>query len=88
MVINIHTIKEVKDKIGLVCRQQRNAHHLSRDELAEALDISSTTVQNIENGKNATLDNILKIANHFGFLTNIYDALDDFEKADDNPSLY
>lgn len=88
MVINIHTIKEVKDKIGFVCQRQRKVHGLSRDELAEALEISATTIQNIENGKNATLDNILKLANHFGLMTKIYDSLDGFAEADNNPSLY
>ena len=88
MVINIHTIKEVKDKIGSICQQRRKAHDLSRDELAEALGVSATTIQNIENGKNATLDNILKIANHFGLLSNIYDSLDGFFETENNPSLY
>lgn len=88
MVINIRTIKEVKEKIGLVCQQHRKANDLSRDELAEILNISATTIQNIENGKNTTLDNILKIANQFGLLTNIYSSLDDFAETDDNLSLY
>ncbi len=88
MVIDIRTIKEVKDRIGLVCQQHRKANDLSRDELAKALDVSPTTIQNIENGKNATLDNILKIANHFGLLTAIYNALDQFTATDDVTSLY
>jgi len=88
MVINIRTIKEVKDKIGSTCQQNRKLNDLSRDELAEALGVSATTIQNIENGKNANLDNILKIANHFGLLANIYDSLDGFAEADNNPSLY
>lgn len=88
MVINVRTIKEVKEGIGLACQQQRKANGLSRDELAEALDVSSTTIQNIENGKNTTLDNILKIANHFGLLTTIYNALQGFEETDNTPSLY
>ena len=88
MVINIRTIKEVKDKIGFVCQRHRKINDLSRDELAEALDISSTTIQNIENGKNANLDNMLKIANHFNLLSNIYDSLEGFSEADNNPSLY
>lgn len=88
MVINIRTIKEVKERIGVICRQHRKANDLSRDELASALSISATTIQNIENGKNATLDNILKIANHFGLLTSIYNSLDDFMETDDNLSLY
>lgn len=88
MVIKIHTIKEVKERIGLVCQQHRKVNDLSRDELANALNISATTIQNIENGKNATLDNILKIANHFGLLTTIYNALNQFEETDDTTSLY
>ena len=88
MVISIRSIKEVKDKIGLVCRQQRKANNLSRIELAEALDVSATTIQNIENGKNSTLDNILKIANHFGLLSSIYDSLNTFEHDETYESLY
>ena len=88
MVISIRSIKEVKDKIGLVCRQQRKANNLSRHELAEVLDVSATTIQNIENGKNSTLDNILKIANHFGLLSSIYDSLNTFEHDGTYESLY
>lgn len=88
MVINIHTIKEVKERIGLICQQHRKANDLSREDLAKALNISSTTIQNIENGKNVTLDNILKIANHFGLLTGIYNTIDDFVEKDKNASLY
>jgi transcriptional regulator with XRE-family HTH domain len=88
MVFGVHTIKEVKDKIGLICSQQRKANQLSRKELAEALDISATTIQNLENGKNATLDTILKVANHFGLLSDIYKSLDDFIESDDNLTLY
>ncbi|WP_234369154.1 helix-turn-helix transcriptional regulator [Brumimicrobium mesophilum] len=65
------TIKEVKLKIGKACKLNRAANNLTRNELAKALEVSSTTIQNIENGKNATLDNVLKVANHFGLLENI-----------------
>ena len=88
MVINIHTIKEVKERIGLVCQQHRKANDLSREDLSKALNISATTIQNIENGKNATLDNILKIANHFGLLTSIYNTIDDSVETENNGSLY
>jgi transcriptional regulator with XRE-family HTH domain len=88
MVFEIHTIKEVKDKIGSICRHQRKANQLSRKELANALDISATTIQNLENGKNATLDTILKVADHFGLISDIYKSLNDFSKVEDIPSLY
>lgn len=70
-MLEIITIKDVKVKIGEACKTLRKSNGLSRDELAEVLDVSSTTIQNIENGKNATLDNILKVANHFDLLQSI-----------------
>lgn len=70
-MLEIITIKDVKVKIGEACKTLRKSKGLSRDELAEVLDVSSTTIQNIENGKNATLDNILKVANHYGLLQSI-----------------
>ncbi len=70
-MLEVTTIKDVKIKIGETCKALRKSNELSRDELAEVLDVSSTTIQNIENGKNATLDNILKVANHFGLLQSI-----------------
>lgn len=70
-MLEVTTIKDVKVKIGEACKTLRTSNGLSRDELAEKLDVSSTTIQNIENGKNATLDNVLKVANHFGLLQSI-----------------
>ena len=70
-MLEITTIKDVKVKIGGACKSLRKSNDLSREDLAEVLDVSSTTIQNIENGKNATLDNVLKVANHFGLLQSI-----------------
>ena len=82
------TIKTVKLKIGQVCKNKRKEYGLSRDELAKELDISRTTIQNIENGKNSTLDNLLKVANHFNVLDTIFRAIDTFDQTDTNKSLY
>lgn len=71
------TIKDVKLKIGEACKLNRTANDLTRDELAKDLEVSSTTIQNIENGKNATLDNVLKVANHFGLLEDILKGIND-----------
>ena len=87
-MLEVITIKEVKVKIGAFCKQQRNIHNLSREELAKALEISRTTIQNIENGKNANLDTILKIANHFGTLSSISKAIDSIIDNQNNISLY
>ena len=88
-MIEIVTLKEVKLKIGETCKALRKQQKMSRDELAQALDISRSTIQNIENGQNATLDTILKIANHFDLLQLISKSLDDFNSSNNNNiSLY
>lgn len=87
-MLEITTIKDVKVKIGEVCKALRKSNELSRDELAEVLDVSSTTIQNIENGKNATLDNVLKVANHFGLLQSIANQIDKVIVDQNDISLY
>ena len=82
------TVKVVKLKIGQVCKNKRKEYGVSRDELAKELDISRTTIQNIENGKNSTLDNLLKVANHFNLLETIFRAIDTLDQTDTNISLY
>lgn len=87
-MLEIITIKDVKTKIGMLCKQHRKAHDLSREDLSEALGVSRTTIQNIENGKNANLDNILKVANHFGLLQTISKGIDKAIEDQNNISLY
>jgi transcriptional regulator with XRE-family HTH domain len=87
-MLDLITIKSVKLKIGQFCKNKRKGYGLSRDELAKELDISRTTIQNIENGKNATLDNLLKVANHFNVLETIFLAIDTLDQTDNNISLY
>lgn len=87
-MLDVTTIKNVKVKIGEGCKSLRKSNGLSRDELAEVLDVSSTTIQNIENGKNATLDNVLKVANHFGFLHSIMTEIDKDIANQNDISLY
>lgn len=87
-MLNLFTIKDVKIKIGDACKQSRKSNNLSREELAEALDISRATIQNIENGKNSTLDNILKIVNHFGLLQSIAQEIDKATTNQNDISLY
>ena len=75
MVFEIVTIKEVKLSIGKICREKREAQKLSRDELATLLNLSRNTIQNIEMGKNSTIDNLLKVAYHFDLLNEIHAGL-------------
>ncbi len=87
-MLEITTIKDVKVKIGEACKMLRKSNDLSREDLAEVLDVSSTTIQNIENGKNATLDNVLKVANHFGLLQSIVAEIDKTITDQNDISLY
>ena len=88
LMFEVTTIKEIKVKIGSVCRQHRQSNNMSREQLAEALEVSSTTIQNIENGKNATMDNVLKVANHFVLLGSISKELDKAISTKNNISFY
>jgi transcriptional regulator with XRE-family HTH domain len=87
-MFEIITIKEVKVKIGTLCKAKRKEYGLTREQLAEELGMSRATIQNIESGKNATLDNLLKIANHFHLMEAIYKAIVALNSPNDNLSLY
>lgn len=87
-MINTVTIKEVKLKLGAICRQKRQAYGLSQEDLAEALALSRFTIQKFESGKNATIDTVLKIAGHFDLLQIFYQALKDIEETNGRTSLY
>lgn len=87
-MLEIITIKDIKVKIGETCKLLRKSNDLSREDLAEVLDVSSTTIQNIENGKNATLDNVLKVANHFGLLQSINREIEKIITNQNDISLY
>jgi len=87
-MLEIITIKDVKVKIGKACKLQRKLNDLSREQLAEELGVSRTTIQNIENGKNSTLDNLLKVANHFGLLESISLEIDKVIDNQNDISLY
>ncbi len=87
-MIDAVTIKEVKLQLGKLCKQKRQGYEISQEDLAEALGLSRFTIQKFENGKNATIDTALKIANHFDLLESFYQALKDLESSNDIKSLY
>lgn len=86
-MINAVTIKDVKLQLGSLCKQKRQHYNMSQEDLANALELSRYTIQKFENGKNATLDTVLKIANHFDFLDMFYNGLKGLEDNTIN-SLY
>lgn len=54
-------IKDVKQEIGSLVKAIRKQRGLSQTALAESLDVSRTTIQNLELGRNFTIDTILKV---------------------------
>lgn len=87
MIFEIVTIKDIKLSIGKICREKREAQKLSRDELATLLNLSRNTIQNIEMGKNSTIDNLLKVAYHFDLLSQIRQGLQSLEKSQPSNSI-
>ena len=87
MLFEIITIKDIKLSIGKICREKRDAQKLSRDELATLLNLSRNTIQNIEMGRNSTIDNLLKVAYHFDLLSQIHQGLQSVEKSQPSNSI-
>lgn len=73
-------IKDVKSEIGQLVRSHRKREKLSRQDLAEKLDLSRITIQNLESGKNFTIDTLLKVFQYFDLLI----AFNDFLKGKRN----
>jgi DNA-binding XRE family transcriptional regulator len=87
-MIDFVTIKEVKLKLGELCKSKRQSYDMSQEGLGEAIGLSRYTIQKFENGKNATLDTVLKIANHFNLLQQLKKGIDKTIEDENNISLY
>ncbi len=87
-MINFVTVKDIKLKLAVLCKSKRQSYGMSQEELAEAIGLSRYTIQKFENGKNSTLDTVLKIANHFDLLTPLGKGIDKVIEADNSMSLY
>jgi transcriptional regulator with XRE-family HTH domain len=68
MLFEILTIKDVKTDLGKLTKVLRKKQKLSQDELADLLNMSRITIQNLESGKNVTTDTLLKVFQHFDVL--------------------
>ena len=67
------TLKTVKTHIADLVKTLRTRKGLTQEELAEQLGMSRLTIQNLEAGKNPTIDTVLKVLQYF-------DMLDGFDK--------
>jgi len=64
-------IKEVKNEIGLLVKALRKQRGWSQSEMAKAIDVSRTTIQNLELGRNFTVDTFLKVMKEMDLLTQL-----------------
>ena len=82
------TIKNVKDTLGALTRVLREREGLTQEQLAEKLAISRLTIQNLERGKNVTIETILKVLQHFELLRSFNDFINTEVDNNSQKSLY
>jgi len=70
-------VYDVKKDLGSLIKKMRVKRKLTQEELAQSLNLSRITIQNIERGKNFTIDTYLLILQHFDEIA----SLNDFVKA-------
>ena len=68
-------IKDAKQEIGQVIKIVRKRRKLTQIELAKSLDVSRNTIQNLESGKNFTIDTLFKVLKEFDLLDRVYDDI-------------
>lgn len=82
-------IKDVKSEIAQLVKSYRKQQKLSQQELAAQLELSRITIQNLELGKNFTIDTLLKVFNHFDVLVGFNQFLmDKRNETEQMTSLY
>lgn len=77
MFIETAKIKDVKLEIGQLIKSMRKRNSVSQQELAEKLSLSRVTIQNLESGKNFTIDTLLLVLQHFDLLNVLNELLKD-----------
>lgn len=82
------TIKNVKDTLGALTRVLREREGLTQEQLADKLAISRLTIQNLERGKNVTIETILKVLQHFELLRSFNDFINTEVDNNSQRSLY
>lgn len=65
-------IKDVKRELGELVKVVRKQNKLSQSDLSASLDMSRTTIQNLESGKNFTVDTFLKVIKEFDLLDQLH----------------
>lgn len=87
-MLNPITIKEVKNQIGALVKTLRDRDGLTQEELAEKLNLSRVTIQNLESGKNPTIETLLKVLQYFDLLDGLNNYIETEARNNTQQSLY
>lgn len=87
-MLDIITVKDVKIKLGSLVKLLRKREGLTQVQLAEKLALSRITIQNLEAGKNATTDTLLKVLQYYDLLIGLSTVIDNEIKNNSYESLY
>lgn len=71
MLFNRLNIQDIKLQLGKLIKTLRKQEGLTQAELADLLSLSRITIQNLESGKNFTIDTLLKVLQHFDKLSEL-----------------
>ncbi len=89
MNFDLVKIIDVKSNIGVWVQQLRKNEKLTQEELATLLGVTRGTIKNLEHGKNATLDTLLKVLQHFDLLPVLNEFINNQKSNNENiDSLY
>lgn len=71
-MVEITKVGEVKKEVGQLMKLLRKRQNLTQTKLADSLDVSRNTIQNLESGKNFTIDTLLIVLKEFDMLDAVY----------------
>ena len=87
-MISNTNIKNVKVSVGGLVKLLRKNEGLTQEQLGEKLGMSRITVQNLESGKNATMDTLLKALQHWDLLGSFQAYVENEVNNNNHESLY
>lgn len=87
-MFDIVTIKDVKINVGALVKTLRSQAAITQGQLAQELNLSRVTIQNLESGQNSTLDTLLKVLQYFDLLQSFNNYIATEKQNNNQPSLY
>lgn len=82
------TVRDIKIRLGSLVKTLRDREGLTQEQLAEKLGLSRLTIQNLEAGKNPTMDTLLKAMQYFDLLPGFDRYIESESDRNNGQSLY